>query len=151
MFKVGDRVKNIMNGFYRAEAVPKGSSGKIIFISDGAIASVKFKGYPEIEKYALCYLEEDKSPKTIRDVEVGDIIYNTEAVYKNVMAISGRLVALSCDNHLNKDFVGSWQSMESLERGEWKIKGQGETITIADKTYNKADVEKRLAELTPIE
>lgn len=145
MFRVGDLVERTDGYNYH---MSKGDRGTIIRnnngFSDIRLQSGIFSGGND-----NTYLK--KVTKTIRDVEVGDIIYNTEAVYKNVMANSGRLVALSCDNHLNKDFVGSWQSMESLERGEWKIKGQVETITIADKTYNKAEVEKRLAELTPIE
>ncbi len=94
--------------------------------------------------YGNWYESELKFPNDLSGLKVGDVIEKVLHHDGNVVAVLGSVIFIQ---HDTKDIVNAY-TVDILHKSGWKKKDtEVETITISGKTYNKRDVDNRLAEL----
>jgi len=89
--------------------------------------------------------------KTLRDMEIGDIIVDGAGSEFEVLAICGEVFAVKYLSVTSNNFV-DWNTFKQAEVYNWKLKGREEieTIEIAGKKYNKQEFEEAIRDLKEI-
>jgi len=112
-----------------------------------------FKRISDGERHSMYWDSLAYADKTLRDMEVGDIVIDEDGDEREVLAVCGKLFAYSFDKG-SKFFneLADWIEFYRAEDLGWKLKDQAEeeTVSILGKTYDKQAVEERLKELKEI-
>jgi len=112
-----------------------------------------FKRISDGERHFMYWSSLAYADKTLRDMEVGDIVIDEDGDEREVLAVCGKLFAYSFDKG-SKFFneLADWIEFYRAEDLGWKLKDQAEeeTVSILGKTYDKQAVEERLKELKEI-
>lgn len=137
-FKIGDIVKYAGKKYY------------IYFISGDlcCISRKKNQNDPAAEVLGSVSMKKlEYWNKTIRDIEIGDIISPSKSgAWVTVIGICDEVVFVQ-----NVSLQISMYSLAQMEaNGGFVKEAPSETVTIDGKTYKKSEVEERLAELKTI-
>lgn len=139
-FKVGDKIR------MKESCCDTGAQkGEILIVEKGL--GVRSK----INKSALCTCFDiwEKLTKTIRDVEVGDIIVFKNGGKTKVLAVVGDVFLTSLFS--NFESSDSWYTFSEAERDGYTIYQEpSEVIEVNGKKYDKTAVEERLKELPEV-
>lgn len=146
-FNVGNRVRRIKNGTNSGMNI--GDTGTIVEVKSQNSVSVKLDKNKIISMGHDALNSFEKLPKTIHHVEAGDEFYRKDNTPRKLIVIE--VFDFSISYYFKNDIhkIIYWLHRELLEEG-YELGNQINTITINNKTYNKQEVEERLAELKQI-
>lgn len=155
-FKIGDKVrarKNLIEGkqygyiYCNTDMAALGLSGKTFTIS-----VVDINAY-QLEGYNFWWTNEMLEPaeKTLDNLCVGDFIKSGSSVRKVLAAVDGCYLL----SHIEKyTHAFAWYTVNELREGGYnfiELDAPEPTIEIDGKKYKKADVEKAIKNLKPID
>jgi len=140
-FKVGDKVRALTNGY---TGVSKGQTLFVTFTSGNYFSGGVTRG--ESRFGGLCMDDfEFVTEKDINDLstlEVGDVVVDSDGDERTILAVCGRLVALSAID--NPDVINNWYTDKELV-SYYKLKEEKtETIEIEGKKYTASEIKEAL-------
>lgn len=141
-FKVGDTVRVVSASGYDEEYGITNSLVSEIVKINGRVIYLKSNPARVMYEYQL-----KKVNKTIRDVEVGDIVVNSFNSKARVLVVTEEILVVGLD-------MGDvmWYTLKGVEKLGWTIYEEpSEVIEVNGKKYNKEAVEERLKELKTVE
>lgn len=137
-FKVGQKVKVVsLNGVNTRFYLDVGYTGKITGIAPG---TVELDNDYCVEKIDIKLAEKDIND--LSTLEVGDIVVDSDDDEREILAICGRMVALSSVGGF--DTLGHWETDKEIARN-FKLKEEKtETIEIEGKKYTASEIKEAL-------
>lgn len=151
-FKVGDKVR------VRSGLVAENYYGDVIVNSDMRLMAGEELTIKEV--YQSCYSVKENdwywsgemlkpAVKTLYNLEKGDFITNGEGARKILASLDGCYLISYIEDHSASH---TWYTAAELDNsGHCPVEPDTPTIEINGKKYNKADVERAIKDLKPIE
>jgi len=153
-FKVGDKVRVrkdlIVDKFYddvRCNGSMAALGGELLTISC-------IDGNYRVNECGFCWSDEMLEPaeKTLDNLCRGDMIRDSHGDTRKILAALDGCYLLNYGG--NEDATGDWYTVAELKKLDYQVFNPNSpkaTIEIDGKKYNRADVEKSIKDLEPIE
>ena len=154
-FKVGDKVR------VRKGLVPDKYYGGVRCASTmarmgGAVLTIDCveSDYYEVKECVFCWSDEMLEPaeKTLDNLCRGDMIRDIHGDTRKILAALDGCYLLNYGG--NEDATGDWYTVAELEKLDYQVFNPNSlkaTVEIDGKKYNRADVEKVIKDLEPVE
>lgn len=154
-FKVGDKVK------VRKGLIVNKSYGGVVATHTmarmgGEVCTINriADSYYDVDEYGFCWSDEMLEPveKTLDNLCRGDMIRDSHGDTRKILAALDSCYLLNYGG--NEDATGDWYTVAELKKLDYQVFNPNSpkaTVEIDGKKYNRADVEKVIKDLEPVE